>query len=155
MDHFATKPIRAERLALAIESVQAGFTSSRRAEAAEAAGIDHDVLAELARTIGIAPTAALVQAFIESAPRHLADLHALALHGQGLELARQARQLGSAARRVGLAEVARACATVESDAVQPDAAPLRPPLDHLAAVLHAGLRDLREWRPAPAEQAGS
>jgi CheY-like chemotaxis protein/HPt (histidine-containing phosphotransfer) domain-containing protein len=153
MDHFATKPITAARLAEAIEfalTLQAAKSSERSALSAER-GLDRSALADLVRDIGPELAAERVRRFTETAARDLPELRDLASRGQSAELMRKVHALANLARNVGLARVARACLELENVAANAETE-LQPPLDRLEALLRAGLQELAAWRPEPVEQ---
>jgi CheY-like chemotaxis protein len=147
MDHFATKPINAERLEQALGEAMLRARASHAAETPAAADdlVDDDgALARLELDLGREPAVDLVRLFVETAPRQLASLQSLAAKGQESERARQAHTLASVARSMGLHRLARACRDLErADAGAADRAAAS--LETLAGLLEQGVAALRRW----------
>jgi len=116
--------------------------------AADAVVADLAALAGLVGDIGRAPAVELVRLFVETAPRHLEALRALAGRDQHSELIRQAHTLANTARSLGLPQVARACRDLEDEASADGPSPA---LDRLAVLLEQGTAILREWLSQAAE----
>lgn len=163
MDHFATKPISADRLAGAIAKVSADRAGPpRMAEhdapgaaapapagderAAVAGAFDASVLDGLARDIGRAPAAELVRLFAETAPAQVQEMDAGAAAGRIAEVAAQAHSLAGTALGVGLRRLGEAARALEDRAALGSTDRLAEQLEELRRLLLEGLEALQGWR---------
>jgi signal transduction histidine kinase/DNA-binding response OmpR family regulator len=145
MNHFATKPITAARLAEAISTVTAGLTPRHgppaRAAPVENRTFDPAVLDELVRELGADVAAEVVRMFIENARHEVANIRELVGQASSTELARLAHSMANTARSVGLLRVGRAAADVGVGLVTIEQ------VNGLEALLFEGIEELRMWRP--------
>jgi CheY-like chemotaxis protein/HPt (histidine-containing phosphotransfer) domain-containing protein len=145
MDHFATKPITATRLAEAITTVTVGRTPRNappeRAAPVENRTFDPAVLDELVRELGADVAAEVVRMFVENAGREIATIRDLVGQASNTEVARLAHSMANTARSVGLLRVARAAGDIGIGLVT------REQVAALEALLWAGIEELRMWRP--------
>jgi signal transduction histidine kinase/DNA-binding response OmpR family regulator len=145
MNHFATKPISASRLAEAIETVTAGRAPLRaappRGAQVENRTFDPAVLDELVRELGADVAAEVVRMFIDNAGREIATIRELVGQASNTEVARLAHSMANTARSVGLLRVGRAAADIGIGLVTPEQ------VGALEALLWAGIEELRMWRP--------
>ena len=156
MDHFATKPISADRLAQAIAKVlhdrggagqaPARAASSAAAPPAELPAFDRSVLDGLAGDIGAGPAAEMVRLFAVTAPQQVRDMRDHAGSGRITDLVRQAHSLANTARNMGLARLVRAAAALEDEAALGRTDGLADRLEQLHRLLQEGLAALQGWR---------
>jgi signal transduction histidine kinase/DNA-binding response OmpR family regulator len=145
MNHFATKPITAARLAEAITTVMVGRTPKRpsveRGSPIENRTFDPAVLDELVRELGGDVAAEVVRMFIDNSGREIATIRGLVGQASNTEVARLAHSMANTARSVGLLRVGRAAADVGIGLVTIEQ------VASLEALLWAGIEELRMWRP--------
>jgi HPt (histidine-containing phosphotransfer) domain-containing protein len=153
MNHFATKPITAARLAEAIDAVTIG----RRPIAELAAGrtrhaggpgapvenrtFDPAVLDELVRELGADVAAEVVRMFIDKSGQELATIRERLAMGATADVARLAHAMANTARSVGLLRLARAAADISIGAVAAEQ------VGAVETLLWTGIEELRMWRP--------
>lgn len=141
MDGFVTKPVTAERLAIAIEAAIAPIVPEK-AGASEWPLLDDTVLTRLAADIGEDGLVEVVQLFLTEAPRMIDRLEQGTVTGGGA-LLREVHTLASATRSVGLLRVGHAAADIEQTMATDDCT-----ADQLAALLgllRNGIAELRDW----------
>ena len=152
MDHFASKPISAERLAAVIArvvpAISPGRTGGANPSARENRGFDAALLDTTARDIGRDATEEMVRQFIASADAQMAAITGEARAGSAAGVASRAHLLSNAARNVGLLRVGQAAGELRSMAGNAPAEALRHASESLASLLASGIDDLREWRPS-------
>jgi signal transduction histidine kinase/DNA-binding NarL/FixJ family response regulator len=148
MNHFATKPITAARLAEAIATVTVGRVpvdggggGGGRTNVVENRTFDPAVLDELVRELGTDVAAEVVRMFIDSAIRDIAVIRDLTGQGASADAARLAHAIATTARSVGLLRVGRAAADLGAGAGTAEQVSL------LEGLLHTGIEELRMWRP--------
>jgi CheY-like chemotaxis protein len=147
MDQFATKPISADGLGVAIaRAMQAGDGSASERDAVPVVAFDAATLDGLVRDIGAGPAGEMVRVFADAAPGQLQEMDGYVATGRISELAGQADGLARSARGLGLMRLDRAAAALADEAASGDPEGLPARLDDLRHLLLDGLEALLGWR---------
>jgi DNA-binding NarL/FixJ family response regulator len=146
MNHFATKPITAARLAEAIATATSGRTplnpAAPRVAMVENRTFDPAVLDDLVRELGQEVAAEVVRMFIDNAEREIAAMRDLVGRAASTEAALIAYTMSNTARSVGLLRVGRAASDMSIAGLV-----TAEQVGMLEALLWTGLEELRMWRP--------
>ena len=156
MDHFATKPISADRLAEAIAKVMQGRAGnaggSEPARPATPVAVlpavpafEASALDDLVRDLGAGTAVEVVRLFAATVLGQLQEMDVHAAAGQIAELVQQAHSLASTARSVGLLHLGQETARLESDAALGAPEGLSERLADLRRLLLEGLAALQGW----------
>ena len=141
MDGFVTKPVTAQRLAAAIETVMArGNQETPTMD--DMPILDETVLHALADDVGEAGMDEVVELFLTEAPRMIERLRQASV-SRGGTLLREIHTLASATRQVGLLRAGQAAADLEAALAVGEPEPDR--LASLLSLLQVSIARLAEW----------